>query len=43
MNTKDFTRKEIDAIAVALHYTIDHTTNENLEAVCISALKKIEK
>lgn len=43
MTAKDFTRKEIAAIGVALHYVIDHTTDENLEAACISALEKIEK
>ncbi len=43
MTTKDFTRKEIAAIGVALHYIIDHTADENLAAACASALDKIEE
>lgn len=43
MTAQDFTRTEIAAIGVALHYIIDHTTDENLEAACASALEKIEE
>lgn len=42
MTASEFTREEIAAIGVALHYIIDHTTDPNLEEAAANALEKIE-
>lgn len=42
MDKYEFTREEIAAIGVALHYIIDHTTDPNLEEAAANALEKIE-